>query len=160
MSPYFFLYDLCSLRADISLFFRVNPENVFHFDSSFRPVPLHQTLVGVEESDPIKRLVKFNIACYDHAEAAIKSGHQVMVFVHSRGETKVVADALLDISRQRKQNTLFQLNPSLRAKFEPLVRKSRDLHLKRLFEWGVGVHHAGMMRSDRSLTEKMFLEGD
>lgn len=137
-------------------------DNVFHFDSCFRPVPLRQTIVGIEEGDPIKRLAKFNTVCYDRVEEAVKAGHQVMVFVHSRGETRTIADGLLDMAMQRQQLELFNIkfNQSLlRSKFEPLVQKSRNQDTKRLFEWSMGVHHAGMMRSDRSLTEKMFVEG-
>lgn len=37
--------------------------------------------------------------------------------------------------------------------------KSRNRELGELFESGFGIHHAGMLRSDRSLTEKMFSEG-
>ncbi|KAG1230569.1 hypothetical protein G6F68_019278 [Rhizopus microsporus] len=31
--------------------------------------------------------------------------------------------------------------------------------MKELFQYGFGIHHAGMLRSDRSLTERMFAEG-
>ena len=37
--------------------------------------------------------------------------------------------------------------------------KSRNAELKELIQNGVGVHHAGMLRSDRNLVEKMFEEG-
>lgn len=39
------------------------------------------------------------------------------------------------------------------------VVKSRNKDLVRLFEDGVGVHHAGMLRVDRSLTERLFSDG-
>lgn len=145
------------------MFLRVDPKNVFHFDGSFRPVPLQQTLIGISENDPVKRVAKFDTVCYDHVQAALHAGHQAMIFVHSRGETKTAADALLRIAQDRKQQALFELvlnSMANRPKFEPLVRKSRNEHLKRLFEWSIGVHHAGMMRTDRSLTEKMFVEGE
>lgn len=150
-------------RMDIALFLRVSPENVFHFDGSYRPVPLQQTFVGIEVKDPAKRAAQFNKVCYDNLEAAIKEGHQVMIFVHSRGETRMAADSLLAIANERKQQALFDLKQhagTAVAKFEPLVRKTRDVHVKRLFQYCIGVHHAGMMRSDRSLVEKMFLEGE
>ena len=37
--------------------------------------------------------------------------------------------------------------------------KNRSKELKELFVHGFGVHHAGMLRSDRNLTEKMFESG-
>jgi replicative superfamily II helicase len=39
------------------------------------------------------------------------------------------------------------------------VEKSRNKELKELFNWGFGIHHAGMLRSDRNLMERLFSEG-
>jgi replicative superfamily II helicase len=39
------------------------------------------------------------------------------------------------------------------------VSKSRNGQLKGLFESGFGIHHAGMLRSDRNLVERLFAEG-
>jgi len=39
------------------------------------------------------------------------------------------------------------------------VKRSRNKELRELFPHGLGVHHAGMIRSDRNLTEKMFAAG-
>lgn len=45
------------------------------------------------------------------------------------------------------------------AVFQKDVMKSRNKDLVRLFEAGFGVHHAGMLRSDRTLTERLFSDG-
>jgi replicative superfamily II helicase len=39
------------------------------------------------------------------------------------------------------------------------VAKSRNGQLKELFKSGFGIHHAGMLRSDRNLSERLFSEG-
>ena len=39
------------------------------------------------------------------------------------------------------------------------VGKSRNRHLVELFSAGFGIHHAGMLRSDRNLVEKLFGQG-
>lgn len=39
------------------------------------------------------------------------------------------------------------------------VIKSRNKDLVELFAFGVGVHHAGMLRADRGLTERLFSDG-
>lgn len=39
------------------------------------------------------------------------------------------------------------------------VLKSRNKDLVELFAFGVGVHHAGMLRADRGLTERLFSDG-
>ena len=40
-----------------------------------------------------------------------------------------------------------------------VAKNARSPETKELFACGLGVHHAGMPRSDRSLTEKLFSEG-
>lgn len=37
--------------------------------------------------------------------------------------------------------------------------KSRNRELVGLFDSGLGIHHAGMLRSDRGLTERLFSDG-
>ena len=39
------------------------------------------------------------------------------------------------------------------------VMKSRNKQLRDLFGDGFSIHHAGMLRSDRNLVERMFAEG-
>ncbi|KAF3773729.1 putative helicase [Nymphaea thermarum] len=39
------------------------------------------------------------------------------------------------------------------------VQKSRNRELVELFDSGFGIHHAGMLRADRSLTERLFSDG-
>lgn len=39
------------------------------------------------------------------------------------------------------------------------MQKSRNKDLIGFFESGVGIHHAGMLRSDRGLTERLFSDG-
>ncbi|THG01808.1 hypothetical protein TEA_006154 [Camellia sinensis var. sinensis] len=39
------------------------------------------------------------------------------------------------------------------------VLKSRNKQLVQLFEHGIGIHHAGMLRADRGLTERLFSDG-
>jgi replicative superfamily II helicase len=39
----------------------------------------------------------------------------------------------------------------VREKFDQAVQKSRNKELRELFQYGLGCHHAGMLRSDRSV---------
>lgn len=43
--------------------------------------------------------------------------------------------------------------------FQKEINKSRNRELVELFESGFGIHHAGMLRSDRALTERLFSDG-
>jgi replicative superfamily II helicase len=37
--------------------------------------------------------------------------------------------------------------------------RSRNRELQELFLSGIGIHHAGMLRGDRNLTERLFGDG-
>jgi activating signal cointegrator complex subunit 3 len=51
---------------DVAQFLGVNEATgLFHFDASYRPVPLTQTYVGVSEPSMVKRNVLMNEICYD-----------------------------------------------------------------------------------------------
>lgn len=39
------------------------------------------------------------------------------------------------------------------------MRGSRNRQLQELFDSGFAIHHAGMLRSDRNLVERLFREG-
>jgi replicative superfamily II helicase len=39
------------------------------------------------------------------------------------------------------------------------VARSKNKELREMFQYGFGMHHAGMLRSDRTLTERMFADG-
>lgn len=41
--------------TDVAHFLRVNKEHIYHFDNSYRPVPLEQQYIGITEKKAIKR---------------------------------------------------------------------------------------------------------
>ena len=45
------------------------------------------------------------------------------------------------------------------AKYTSKAAKSRNRELSNHFKNGMGIHHAGMLRGDRKLSESMFAEG-
>ena len=146
---------------DIAMFLRVNPDiGLFHFDASYRPVPLSQQFIGVKESNPLKCKAVMNEICYDKVFDSITKGNQIMVFVHSRKDTAKTGEQLIDIARSKNTLEKFKVDD---YDFPPWVKKevekSKNKELKMLFQYGFGIHHAGMLRSDRSLTEKLFYEG-
>jgi pre-mRNA-splicing helicase BRR2 len=50
---------------DVARFLRVEPENLFYFDNSYRPVPLEQEYIGVTEKKALKRYQAMNEIIYD-----------------------------------------------------------------------------------------------
>uniref|UniRef100_A0A8D3C335 Activating signal cointegrator 1 complex subunit 3 n=1 Tax=Scophthalmus maximus TaxID=52904 RepID=A0A8D3C335_SCOMX len=118
---------------DVAAFLHVNPYiGLFFFDSRFRPVPLGQTFVGIKTTNKVNKR--------DH----------VMVFVHARNATVRTAMGLIEMFLKTNlslSHHLFQ------------IQRSRNKEMKEMFPEGFGIHHAGMLRSDRSLMESMFSKG-
>lgn len=156
---------------------------LFYFDSSFRPVPLEQHFIGIKgkaRSEQAKR--NMDEVVFDKVRSLaprptqpcsltvpltalqvselVADNHQVMVFVHARKET-VKSGMILHEMAQKEGNT-DDFNCSDQPgwdKFRLEVGRSKNKEMKELFNYGIGIHHAGMLRSDRTLTEQMFERG-
>jgi activating signal cointegrator complex subunit 3 len=143
--------------TDIAEFLRVNPQRgLFFFDQTYRPVPLGQRLIGIrrkKERDPDSVMVE---VCYEKARSFITEGHQIIIFVHSRKKTKWLAGELLRLARDRNESSLFTSSNSC---VQNAPRTTKSIELLPLLSQGLGIHHAGITRSDRQLVERMFREG-
>lgn len=150
---------------DVAAFLGVNPKRgLFVFDGSFRPVPLGQILIGVKGKGSKVRNT-MNEIVYEKVQEVLEDDRQAMVFVHSRKDTVNSGLALIDLAiadstvsslLEPDQETLADIRY---VKFKLEVDKSKNRELKQLFTRCIGIHHAGMLRSDRLLTERMFASG-
>ncbi|XP_021733961.1 DExH-box ATP-dependent RNA helicase DExH14-like isoform X1 [Chenopodium quinoa] len=146
---------------EVAQFLRVNPDSgLFFFDSTYRPVPLAQQYIGISEKNYMARTELLNKICYFKVVESLKQGHQAMVFVHSRKDTGKTAERLVELAREDNNLELFQneTHPQFHL-IKKEVMKSRNRELVGLFDSGLGIHHAGMLRSDRGLTERLFSDG-
>lgn len=157
---------------DVGEFLQVSNRGLFYFGPEHRPVPLQQTLIGVHNldgksgRDRHQKEKKLNEQCYEVVVDALRRGKQVVVFVHSRKGTGDTAKALTDLAvadgtleahfvTQGKDDRYGQAH----KRFSDRVKKSRNRELSTYFMNGLGIHHAGMIRDDRKLTESMFNDG-
>ena len=148
---------------DVAKFLGVGDAGLFVFDQSFRPIPLTQMFVGVTETNAMKRANLMAEVAYRKCAGALRSGKQAMVFVHSRKDTVKTARQLAELAANDADGhgDLFSRgedHPDV-ARFQAEVNKSRNPEVKELFAKGFGCHNAGMLRSDRSLVERMFAAG-
>ncbi|RPB18975.1 activating signal cointegrator 1 complex subunit 3, partial [Terfezia boudieri ATCC MYA-4762] len=148
--------------VDVASFLRVNPfAGLFYFDASFRPVPLEQHFVGVRgKAGSKKSNENLDRAAFEKVKEMLKMGHQVMVFVHSRKDTVRTARRLYEMAQDDECWDLF--DPQYLPRYPIAVQemnRSKGRELRDLFPKGFGVHHAGMLRSDRNLIERLFGEG-
>ena len=146
---------------DVATFLSVNATTgLFYFDASYRPVPLEQTFIGVQETNTMKRVHLMTDIAYKKALASVRAGHQCMIFVHSRRDTVQTAKAIRELASLDNNSQAFSASEHLQydqGKYR--MQRSKNLELIELFEYGFACHHAGMIRSDRSLVESLFSEG-
>ncbi|KIK30576.1 hypothetical protein PISMIDRAFT_26369 [Pisolithus microcarpus 441] len=131
---------------------------LFYFDSSFRPIPLEQHFIGIRgKPGSIQAKRNLDRVTFEKVSELVKQGHQVMVFVHSRKETVNAAFALKDAAMEEGSLLDYSCedNPQW-ALHRRTIGNSRNKEMKQLFDHGFGIHHAGMLRSDRSLIETLF----
>jgi antiviral helicase SLH1 len=80
-----------------------------------------------------------------------------MVFVHARRETVKTAMGLREsaLAEGSLDDFSCQEHPQW-SFFRKSIGESRNKDMKLLFDSGFGIHHAGMLRSDRNMMERMF----
>ncbi|KAK8060407.1 Sec63 Brl domain-containing protein [Apiospora saccharicola] len=147
---------------DVADFLKVNRHaGLFYFDASFRPVPLEQHFIGVKGKAGSKQS-KENLdqIAFEKVREMLQQDHQIMVFVHSRRDTMQTAKMLHEKAIDDICVDLF--DPQPHPRYEQAVKdmkSSRAKELRDLLPKGLGIHHAGMTRSDRNLMERLFGEG-
>ena len=108
----------------------------------------------------MKQRLDMDEICYEKIVEFVKNGHQVMIFVHARNATVNTAMVMKEKAQQNGETELFSPEESVQlGTAKNAVEKSRNRQLKELFHAGFGIHHAGMLRSDRNLVEKYFGAG-
>lgn len=153
---------------DVANFLQVPETGLFYFGPEHRPVPLKQQFVGstTKKTDRFARDQRFNEICFDLVLGTLQRGKQVMVFVHSRKGTGDTARALADIAADEGVLERYFVpvgadgsNSEAYKRYTSKVKKSRNQEVSFHFQNGMGIHHAGMVRGDRKLTEQMFSDG-
>ncbi|TNN13844.1 Activating signal cointegrator 1 complex subunit 3, partial [Schistosoma japonicum] len=146
---------------DVARFLCVNLQRgLFYFDSRFRPVPLAMSFIGIRGSNRKLQDLNMSTICYEKVLEQVKQGEQVMVFVHARGDTFRTARALRTSAQQLGHMMYFRNDDGSAMKTcLKKIQKSSDSAVKELVPDGFACHHAGMLRVDRSLVEKLFAEG-
>ncbi|KAH7105461.1 Sec63-domain-containing protein [Auriculariales sp. MPI-PUGE-AT-0066] len=131
---------------DVAEFLGVSPYNgLFFFDSSFRPVPLEQHFVGIK-GKPGSTISKKNLEAvtFEKISELIREGHQTAQSLKEMGQE----DGNLDDFSCQGVDGWYSAQRD--------VSSSRNRELRELFAHGFGIHHAGMLRADRNLTERLF----
>ncbi|KAJ3793124.1 Sec63-domain-containing protein [Lentinula aff. detonsa] len=145
--------------VDVADFLSVSRQKgLFYFDSSFRPVPLEQHFLGIKGKLGSAQAKKnLDRVTFEKVSELVARGHQVMVFVHARKDTVKSALAIQETALAEGSSDDFSCEDHPQwSFFRREITQSRNKEMKQLFDHGFGIHHAGMLRSDRNMMERMF----
>lgn len=143
----------CANAMDLANWLGVK-EGLFNFRHSVRPVPLEIYIDGFPEQRGFCPLMQsMNRPTF----LAIKSHSPekpVIVFVASRRQTRLTARDLINYCGMEDNPRRF-----VRMSEEDLalnLARVKDEALREAMSFGIGLHHAGLVESDRQLAEELF----
>lgn len=143
----------CANAMDLANWLGVK-EGLFNFRHSVRPVPLEIYIDGFPEQRGFCPLMQsMNRPTF----LAIKShspDKPVIVFVASRRQTRLTARDLINYCGMEDNPRRF-----VKMSEEDLLlnlSRVKDDALKEAMSFGIGLHHAGLVESDRQLAEELF----
>lgn len=144
----------CANATDLGNWLGVK-EGLFNFRHSVRPVPLELYIDGFPEVRGFCPLMQSMnrptfLAVKNHSP-----DKPVIVFVPSRRQTRLTAKDLINFCGLEDNPRRF-----LSMEEEDLqlnLARVKDDALKEAISFGIGLHHAGLVESDRQLAEELFL---
>ena len=147
----------CANAADLANWLGVkgNNQGLFNFRHSVRPVPLEIYIDGFPEQRGFCPLMQsMNRPTF----LAIKShspDKPVIVFVASRRQTRLTAKDLINYCGMEDDPRRF-LHFSSEEDLQLTLSAVKDSALREALSFGIGLHHAGLVESDRTLAEQLF----
>lgn len=145
---------------DVAQFIHVQKSGLFYFDATFRPCPLEQQFIGIKEKKAIKKVAAMNEACFEKVKECLENRHQVIIFVHSRKDTFKTAKYLREkIAEDKNLEDVLLKGSGNQAVLREESEKRNNKNLSEILPAGLGIHHAGLNKDDRTTTEDLFAQG-
>eukprot|EP00049_Salpingoeca_infusionum_P026339 m.25168 g.25168 ORF g.25168 m.25168 type:complete len:2051 (-) comp8684_c0_seq1:141-6293(-) len=139
---------------DLANWLGITRAGLFNFKPSVRPVPLTKHIQGFPGKHYCPRMATMNKPAY----AAIRTHSPTkpaLIFVASRRQTRLTALSLISFCVADDQPKQFvHIDES---ELKAILTRIRDPHLRHTLEFGIGMHHAGLVEADRKLVETLFL---
>jgi antiviral helicase SLH1 len=143
----------CANAMDLANWLGVK-EGLFNFRHSVRPVPLEIFIDGFPEQRGFCPLMQSMNRPTFLAIKAHSPEKPVIVFVASRRQTRLTAKDLINLCGMEENPRRF-----VRMSEEDLalnLARVKDEALRESLSFGIGLHHAGLVESDRQLAEELF----
>ncbi|CBY00034.1 similar to activating signal cointegrator 1 complex subunit 3 [Plenodomus lingam JN3] len=143
----------CANASDLGNWLGVK-EGLFNFRHSVRPVPLEIFIDGFPEQRGFCPLMQSMNRPTFLAIKAHSPEKPVIVFVASRRQTRLTARDLINFCGMEDNPRRF-----LHMSEDDLalnLTRVKDGALREALSFGIGLHHAGLVETDRSLSEELF----
>ncbi|KAK5008699.1 putative steryl acetyl hydrolase mug81, partial [Cryomyces antarcticus] len=143
----------CANATDLGNWLGVK-EGLFNFRHSVRPVPLEIFIDGFPEQRGFCPLMQSMNRPTFLAIKQHSPDKPVIVFVASRRQTRLTARDLINFCGMEDNPRRF-----VRMSEEDLalnLSRVKDEALREALSFGIGLHHAGLVESDRQLSEELF----
>lgn len=144
----------CANALDLSNWLGVK-EGLFNFRHSVRPVPLEIYIDGFPEAHGFCPLMQSMNRPTFLAIKTHSPEKPTIVFVPSRRQTRLTAKDLVNLCAMEDNPRRF-----LKMSEDDLqlnLSRIKDDALKESVSFGIGLHHAGLVESDRSIAEELFI---
>lgn len=127
--------------------------STFYFDSTYRPIPMRQQYIALTESKKVFKMI--NDIVYEKVIERLVDHSQILIFVHSRPDTAKTAEFIKSKALEEHKLSLFL---SSEASVDKINEYGKNLNhkLKEFLQFGIGTHHAGMSKYERSCVEDLF----
>jgi antiviral helicase SLH1 len=143
----------CANASDLGNWLGVK-EGLFNFRHSVRPVPLEIFIDGFPQQRGFCALMQSMNRPTFLAIKAHSPDKPVIVFVASRRQTRLTANDLINFCgmEDNPRRFLHMSEDDLALNLD----RVKDDNLREALSFGIGLHHAGLVESDRSLSEELF----
>ncbi|KAI9689957.1 MAG: hypothetical protein M1822_009839 [Bathelium mastoideum] len=143
----------CANATDLANWLGVK-EGLFNFRHSVRPVPLEIYIDGFPEMRGFCPLMQSMNRPTFLAIKAHSPKKPVIVFVPSRRQTRLTARDLINYCGSEDDPRRFVAMSEDDLALN--LSRVKDEALREALSFGIGLHHAGLVESDRQLTEELF----
>jgi antiviral helicase SLH1 len=143
----------CANASDLGNWLGVK-EGLFNFRHSVRPVPLEIFIDGFPEQRGFCPLMQSMNRPTFLAIKQHSPDKPVIVFVASRRQTRLTANDLINFCgmEDNPRRFLHMSEDDLAVNLD----RVKDDNLREALSFGIGLHHAGLVETDRSLSEELF----
>jgi activating signal cointegrator complex subunit 3 len=139
---------------DVADWFGIEKKGLYNFRQSVRPVPLTSYIQGFPGKHYCPRMATMNKPIYSSILSHSKN-KPVLIFVSSRRQTRLTALDL--ISFCSVDENPYQFVRMSTQELKKILSRVTDTNLRHTLVFGIGIHHAGLNSTDKSLVEHLFV---